>query len=643
VLAFAWPWPDSAADRFEGIAGRLTASLCAGIGGKAASTEIDGLHYAYRPLRPNPALARSWRPAIMPDGSHVAFHGYFDNAPEIAAELGVAPGDVARLYGAAVDRWGDEADKRIVGEYCTIIARPQRQQLRLSRSPLVAPPLHYYHDSSVAAAASVPRAILACGIKQQLNRTRLADSALFNLTDEEATWFENVARVPLGSIVEIERGQTRRLSRYYDILALPDVRMGSDAEYIARASELLDEGVRCALAGSSKPGATLSSGLDSPQVAVRAAAMLPSGQKLPTFTFHPEKDWSGNVENGMSGDERPFVEKFAAMHPDLDPHFTANEGSGHDHRWNELFHLMGGAPSGMCNMYVFHGIWALARDQGCDRLLLAEWGNFTFSDKGEWGFVEYLLKGRWRQLWLALVRHPNDQRSLPRRFIALSLVPLLPKPLWKLLKRLWHPQEKSAVDRYTPLNAAFRATSSADQRLADSGLSFGRYQPRNHRHALALRLQNADCEGAEIYQAFEQLYGVSQRDPTAYRPFVEFCCGLPTHLFMRDGQLRWLAKQMAKGIMPEVQRENRLNGRWDADWHLRIGRRREDYLAELDRIETDDELAIMLDIPRLREALEDFPDEADGQNEKFWTTEFAVPRGLLTARFVKFVEGRNTA
>jgi asparagine synthase (glutamine-hydrolysing) len=128
----------------------------------------------------------------------------------------------------------------------------------------------------------------------------------------------------------------------------------------------------------------------------------------------------------------------------------------------------------------------------------------------------------------------------------------------------------------------------------------------------------------------------------AYRPFVEFCFGLPVEMFMRDGELRWLAKQMAKGIMPEEQRANRGNGRWDADWHLRIGRRRKDFLAELDRISGDERLAGMLDLPRLRAALETWPEHTETDPQTYYAREFAVPRGLLTARFINFVEGRNT-
>lgn len=642
MLAVAWAWDEASRGPQRKLAERLAASLCAGIGGHAAAVEIDGLHFAYRPLRSTAALARSWRPAVLPSGRIAAFHGYFDNAAEIAAELGTSPDNLARLYGLAVDRWGDEAERRVIGEYCAIIAHPRNRRLRLSRSPLRAPPLCYYQDARLAAAASVPRALFAAGVDQKLNEDHVVDSALINFSDQEASWFEGVARVPVGHVVELQPGKARVLRKTYDLLEMPDIRMDSDAEYIARASELLDEGVRVCMAGFSNPGATLSGGLDSPQVAMRAAAALPAGQRLPTFTFHPEKGFDGRVQPGFLGDERAFVQAFAAMHPGIDPHFTANEGYEHDYRWNEFFHLMGGASSGLCNMYVFHGLFSGAAKAGCDVLLLAEWGNYTFSAKGEWGFVEYFLKGKWRQLWLALARSRTDDRSLFARFLVRTLSAFLPTPIWRLGKRFGSLKGQRAVDLMQPLSSEYRAASGGDRRLENSGIVIDRYQPWNGRQAIEVIFRNGDGESAEIYQAFEQMYGVAQRDPIAYRPFVEFCIGLPTEMFMRDGTVRWLAKQMARGIMPEEQRDNLLNGRWDSDWHLRIGRRRHDFLAELDRLAKDERMAAMLDIPRLRRALEYWPQETDTDLEKVYAREFAVARGLLTARFINYVEGRNT-
>jgi asparagine synthase (glutamine-hydrolysing) len=641
MLALAWPWgrPDNHGSRE--LSKRLASSLCAGIGGHAGSAEVEGLNFAYRELQSSPALSRAWRPAILPNGEIAVFHGYIDNAAKIATELGTNATNLAQLYGLAVERWGDQADLRIIGEYCAIIAYPATGSLRLSRSPLRAPPLHFYQDDEQVAAASVPRALFAAGVEQRLNENRLADSALINFSDQEATYFENIRKVPTGHIVELQRGGHRVLRQYYDLFAVPKVRLGSDAEYIARASELLDEGVRACLANFRRPGTTLSAGLDTPQVAIRALAALPDDKKLPSFTFHPEPDYDDRVQQYFLGNERPLVEAFAAMHPRLEPHFTANEGYEHDYRWRDFFHLMGAAPSGLCNMYVFHGLLSGAAREGCDVLLLAEWGNYTFSDKGEWGYVEYFLTGKWRQLWLALSRIDNDDRSVFGRFLVRCLLPLMPDSVWRAIRRLAKPGDRPFLDMMQPLSEKYRATSGAQRRLQQSGVFIERYQPWNRRHAQKLLFMNGDADTAEIYQAFEQMYGVALRDPTAYRPLVEFCSGLPVEMFMRDGHMRWLAKQMAKGIMPEEQRANRLNGRWDSDWLLRVRRRQADYLAEIDRLAGDERMASMLDLPRLRSALEKLPDETPLDPQEYYGAEFAVARGLLTARFVNYVEGRN--
>ena len=227
------------------------------------------------------------------------------------------------------------------------------------------------------------------------------------------------------------------------------------------------------------------------------------------------------------------------------------------------------------------------------------------------------------------------------RFVAQSLLPLLPDPLWRRTRKLVFPNEQATVDIIQPFTQGYRMASGANQRLKDAGYIFDRYQPWNARHARQLLFQNDDGEAGEVYQAFEQMYGVPQRDPMAYRPLVEFCWALPTKMFMRDGQMRWLAKQVAKGIMPEEQRANRLNGRWDSDWHLRIGRRRSEYLVEFDRLAEDERFAEMLDLPRLRAALTDWPETAELHPQQFAVREYTVPRALMTARFVNYVEGRN--
>lgn len=640
MLAFSWHWQRERDEAAGATAQRLGASLCAGIGGTAASADVEGAAFAYRPLRAARGFARAWHPAVSPSGAVVLFHGHLANAAEISRTLGADSTEPAAVYGLATARWGEDADRRLIGEYCAVVFDAVRKTARLSRSPLRAPPLHYFVGEAHLVAASVPRAIFATGVQMKLDERRVADSNWLNFGDETASWYIGLARLPLGGIVEIGPAGSR-LRRYYDVLALPEVRLGSVEEYVARADELLDEAVRVSLDGARLPGVSLSGGLDSPQVAARALTMLPPGQALPSFTFAPEPGWDGIVPPGVIGDESALVREFATLHPGLEPHFTTNRGIEHDHRWPEMFHAMGVAPSGLCNMYVFHGIFAEAKRRGCDRLLLAEWGNLTFSEKGDWAFVEYFLKGRWRELYRALRNRPDDPRSLLRRFVAMSLVPLLPDPAWLMLMRLWHPARRASLELISPLDPDFRRAMDVEGRARRGGVSFDRYQPRSRREAIRKLFSNADAEAADIYQGFEQLYGVEQRDPTAYRPLVEFCLGLPTELFVRDGEQRWLGKRLAAGMMPAEQRANRRNGRWDADWHLRIGRRRGDWLRELDRAARNPRLARMLDLPRLRRALEDFPQTTVIDPQEWMPIEMAAPRGLLTARFVNFVEGRN--
>lgn len=640
MLAIAWSWETGEHKRHENLAARLGSSLCAGIGGNATSAKIHGLHFAYRPLGATKGLSRAWRPAILPNGRVVIFHGYLDNAAEVASALNSSSDDLALLYGLAAERWQDETEHRVIGDYCAVIADPSGFRLRLARSPIRAPPLYYSHDPNLTAVASVPRALFAAGTPQRLNESTLADMALFNFEDPESSFFRDISRVPLGSVVELERGMDPVTRKTYDVLDIPKQRISSDSEVISKVGALLDEGVRACLAGFSSPGATLSGGLDSPQVVVRTLAALPPGQKLPTFTFHPEEGYDGRALPWTNGDERPIVEAFAAQHPRVEPHFSSNEGHDHLYRLNELFHLIGGAPPYLGTMYVFHGILADASKLGCDVLLLAESGNRTFSDRGECGFVEYFVKGRWRQLWLALTRPAIHKGRLPQRFLVRTLSAFLPLSIWISLRR-WLTKRRNLVYLMQPLSADYLASSGASTRLRKSRHFGGRYQPRNRQHSRELMFGDEDWH-ADVYQAFEQMYGVPMRDPTAYRPFVEYCLGLPTKMFMRDGQIRWLARQMAKGIMPENQRTTALEGCWDADWHIRIGRRREEFLEELNRLEQDERFTRMFDFPRLRAALEDWPAETDTDPQMSLGRQAAVPAALLTARFIKYVEGRNS-
>jgi asparagine synthase (glutamine-hydrolysing) len=270
---------------------------------------------------------------------------------------------------------------------------------------------------------------------------------------------------------------------------------------------------------------------------------------------------------------------------------------------------------------------------------MGDFGNYTFSAEGNWGFLEYFYRLRWRQLYLALQGLAGDNRPLHRRFLTSVLMPLLPKRLFNWQRRLRGMPD--VFELASPLRHDFAESSGALARARRAGLPL-------RRSALGARwfdyaaLQGEDMgEHSDLMHGFEQIYGIGQRDPTAYRPFAEFCFGLPTDLFLRDGQSRWLAREMARGIMPEAQRLNPGHGVHNADWHVKLGRQRAALLEEIDRLAATPRLRAIFDFEKVRRALEDWPETSQIPHERRLPLEAATARVVAMARYVNFVEGRN--
>ena len=618
------------------ISNRIAVSLGMFAGQKAAYFQDRGVGYAWLPA---PRLRRPllhWRPATTPAGARVLFHGWLDNLGEIASELGMGSADPAAVYGAAVERWSDQADSRLVGSYAAIVSGDQI--VRLSRSPWTAPPLCFARRAGQVVAASVPRVLHAAGLPRELDPVKLEDNLYFNLLDRTRGWFLGSERVAHGTIVHIDPVR-RKVVEWYDPLAIPKTHLPRDEDYVDAAAELLGEAANRALAGSTHPGVALSGGLDSGIVVDELLRHLEPRRRVHAFTFAPCAAWDGVLAPDQMGDESALVEAYVAMHPRIISHVTRNVGIDFDHRWDELFAAIGGAPNHLCNFAVYHGVWADAVAAGCDALLTADFGNQTFSNDGRWAYVEYLLRGRWRELALVLRQRRGDARSLAHKLIALSIMPLGPAPLRRAVRRFRHPGRSSMNELAGMLAPA--AQTAARARAIERGALLELEYPPSRRRQIAFEYAWRDAEGAEVIQGFEQVYGIRQRDVPAYRPLIEFCLGLPTDQFVRDGEERWLAKRLARGRMPEAQRLNPRYGQHNVDWHARMTPRLATLRGEAQRIQARADLHQLVDSEQMMAKLLDWPAQTPLAPEEWMPRAAAVPRALLTARFIDFVAGRN--
>lgn len=564
------------------------------------------------------------------------FHGSFDNAAEIAEALGVSAAEPAALYGAAVDRWADDADRRVIGTYCSIFTTPSA--LRLARSPWDAPPLHYCQFEDQAVVASVLRVLLSAGLPARLDTIKLADNLYFNLLERDRSWYEGARQVPMGSVVHLTRDGPRRID-WYDPNSIAPVRLRRDEDYVEAANAMLAEAVSKALCQVRKPAISLSGGLDLPIVADEVLRQLPDGQTLHSFTAIPEPGWDKITSSGMYGDERPFVEAFAAMHPRLDARFATNPGESFDTRWNEFFLAMGAAPNHLCNYQAYHGVWAGARDAGCDAMLSADFGNQTFSNDGRWGYVEYFLKLRWKELALALKHRAWDDRTLLHKFLALSVLRIMPAPVREWVRTRRHPDRFNINSLVSMLSQP--ETEAARLRALTTGAHIDHEMVPSQRSFNRSEYYWSDAHSTDVDQAFEQIYGLRQINVPTYRPLVEFCMGLPTDQFLRGGQERWLARRMAVGRLPDTVRTNRQIGMHNADWHLRMTRSLPDLRAQIAQIAADPVAGPLFDTARMAALLDDWPDSTPTEPERWMPLAAGLPRGFLTARFISYVNGTN--
>jgi asparagine synthase (glutamine-hydrolysing) len=512
--------------------------------------------------------------------------------------------------------------------------------LRLARAPLSQQPLHLWHEGDRLVAATIPRMIHAvAGIPRVLDRRHLEDTLLLNLRADRRSWYERIERLPAGSTLTIDRGR-RVARRYWSVDTIRPVRFRRDDDYVEAVEEQFRRAARSALEDLAKPAVSLSGGLDSQAVTSFLLDALPAGARLPTWTAVPHRDFTLSSEERLFADEGRNVRALAAMHAQLEPRFVTGFEGRLGERLDAMF-LLGDCPThNEFNMHWAHEIAAQAAAAGCDALIGGDAGNMTFSYDGMTGYPTWFRQGRWLHL-LREVRAMPDGRPLWRRLFSRAVMPNLPLAWRAALARRRAYWYRSPFDTWCPMRGAYAESSGATRRVAAEGHDVAFLPSRSARDWRFQVLAAVSNEGPEIDIGTTLLHGIPYRDPTAYRPFVELTFGIPDEQFLRSGETRWLARRLLKGRIPDDVRRERRTGLQAADWPLRLMRDRPAILAELAELARDPAIAEVIDLEWLSRTLGEW-DGSDRATERFaHALKVSVSRGLATARFIRFAEGRN--
>jgi len=638
MIAFSIDWTGRPIG--QGVAQRVASSLATGLSGSGKFVVDGDVMYAAA------NAARTWRPARTQSSDYVLFSGFIDNRRAISSQLDRFEPDDASLYAAAYSAWGTAADLKLVGQYAAVIYSPQSRSVRAVRSPIMAPPLHVFSANNTLIISSTPRAIFATDeVRAELDEQKVADSLLLNYNEGRRSWYKGITRVEIGKAVDFRQG-SEAIDRYYRLESLAPVRFKNDNDYVDAANALLEEGVRASLAGSRRAAILVSGGYDSQAVAATALRLDP-GRPLIGFTGVPAPGWDGRIAKFHIGDESPHVEALRAMYPSLEVIRRDAGDSFLDERDQKaLFLLSSVCPRNAENLHWVFDCYRAARERGCDLMLNGGYGNVSFSFTGIGALPAWFTSFQWGRLWREL-NATKRKTPLPVFFLSHVIRPLIPPGPWNAIQALRGRQDPSPFSSWCPLNPEWAREMNVVERAAELNFDITfKSPPPSTRAWRQWVIEHAWNEGGDLELNLDGMSGLRSRDPTGYRPLLEFCLSIPDDQYLRNGEYRWLSRRMLRGVVPDAVLDAKQAGRQGADWYFRLGRRRQALRRELEALEADPVMARRLDLPSLKSALDDWPAEAPLQANReelavAQRLELAVGRAITTARFIQYVEGKN--
>jgi asparagine synthase (glutamine-hydrolysing) len=133
-----------------------------------------------------------------------------DNRKELGEKLGLHVTDLlpsdAELVLAAYLRWEESCTQHLLGDFAFAIWDGRKRTLFCARDHMgVRPFIYHYRPGVIFAFGSEPKAVLAApGVPFRVNEDRLADYLRLAFHDKEATFFEEVRRLPPGHWMRVD-------------------------------------------------------------------------------------------------------------------------------------------------------------------------------------------------------------------------------------------------------------------------------------------------------------------------------------------------------------------------------------------------------------------------------------------------------
>ncbi|MEY8252298.1 MAG: asparagine synthase-related protein, partial [Colwellia sp.] len=338
----------------------------------------------------------------------------------------------------------------------------------------------------------------------------------------------------------------------------------------------------------------------------------------------------------------PLVNAVAKMSPNMKTHFITSEGM--DQFTGLENHLeQGEAPfRNPANRVWMENIMQTAAAKGERVLLTGQLGNFTISYDGSWSLANWLKSLNLIKLFWG-IKQLNGYRERDLAYITKNLLakPLLPAWLYRNLvacyaKRPFFWTSNSLI------KPAFAEQMQVASRATEAGFD-PYWQGFSCSRAMRKQLLSGNNYSSDMHEGWRAAFGVDLRDPTGDRRIIEYCLAIPDEQYLNRKGLRWLANRTFADRLPTAVLNNPLRGAQDPGWHLRMQQSKAEFELEYQRLVQNSTAQQVLDLPRMRKLLDEWPTEGTNWNSKkiIGPYRLALARGIMVGRYIRWFEGDN--
>jgi len=553
-----------------------------------------------------------------------------DNRDALAESLGLEPGRLAVMADSALllhalERWGEAAAERLLGDFAFACYDSHERRLLLARDPLGQRPLFWHRGKGFVAFASMPSGLHALdSVERRPDEVTLLRHLGGLGRAGPRSFHENIERVEPGHVVTVTAaGATRR--RYWR----PSRRalgLKSFDDHVQAFRAELDSAVARRLRGAGEiVAAHLSGGWDSNAVAATAARLLsPGGRQLLAFTHVPGRAGSEPMPFHRLGDESALAAATAALHPNIEHALLPGSGRSPLADLDLYAGLFQRPVFNLCNHVWLSQIREAASAAGAKVLLSGEIGNWTISAAPNALLADFLREGRWLAWSREAFHMVRSGRARLRGVAASSFAPWVPAALWRRLEHLSSAPDAAIM---APVHPSLREAIAAERNSEGAaGTRAGDYFGQA---ADALM----EMDWGEHRKGILAGWGIDKRDPTADPRLIDFCLSLPLDMLMKNGVRRPLARAaLADRVAPAVLDERR-KGYQSADWHEGLSKDRAGVTRLLDCIASDPAASSLVDVEGLRALARDWPDGGWEQPRIVAAYRIGLLKGLTTGHF----------